>query len=207
MPHTRIDGSLIEDGTIDASKMSSTPGDMLKADYDSNDDGIVNEAAACPWTGITGKPSIFASDESIVAVDNVRFENIIPSGNYLSGTLEAIDASMSWQNNSPYTTVSNNDSEDIPIGLLASCVAIKVFYLAVRGTDFEVGEFFLMSDGVSQTEIVDLQQSSPSFSATEGAGLSFSGNINGTGLELRVTSDSSGDDTKFFARWANLKYS
>lgn len=37
-------------------------GDMLKADYDSNDDGKVDAADAAdaaPWSGITGKPSTF----------------------------------------------------------------------------------------------------------------------------------------------------
>lgn len=34
-------------------------GDMLKSVYDINNDGIVDSAAAAPWSGITGKPSTF----------------------------------------------------------------------------------------------------------------------------------------------------
>lgn len=34
-------------------------GDMLKATYDTDNDGKVNEAEAVPWSGITGKPSKF----------------------------------------------------------------------------------------------------------------------------------------------------
>ena len=34
-------------------------GDMEKADYDSNDDGVVDAADAAPWSGITGKPSTY----------------------------------------------------------------------------------------------------------------------------------------------------
>jgi len=34
-------------------------GDMLKSTYDTDNDGIVDSAAAAPWAGITGKPSTF----------------------------------------------------------------------------------------------------------------------------------------------------
>lgn len=37
-------------------------GDMLKADYDADDDGVVDQAATAPWAGITGKPSTFPPD-------------------------------------------------------------------------------------------------------------------------------------------------
>ena len=33
---------------------------MDKATYDADGDGVVDEAAAAPWSGITGKPSTFA---------------------------------------------------------------------------------------------------------------------------------------------------
>lgn len=32
-------------------------GDMLKSVYDPNNDGVVNAAAAAPWSGVTGKPT------------------------------------------------------------------------------------------------------------------------------------------------------
>ena len=35
-------------------------GDMLKADYDADGDGIVDLAKSVPWSGITGKPQTFA---------------------------------------------------------------------------------------------------------------------------------------------------
>lgn len=38
---------------------TSAPGDMLKATYDTNNDGIVDQAASVPWSGITGVPSTF----------------------------------------------------------------------------------------------------------------------------------------------------
>lgn len=34
-------------------------GDMLKSTYDTDNDGVVDSAAAAPWAGITGKPSTF----------------------------------------------------------------------------------------------------------------------------------------------------
>jgi hypothetical protein len=34
-------------------------GDMLKAVYDTTNDGIIDQAASVPWTGITGRPSTF----------------------------------------------------------------------------------------------------------------------------------------------------
>lgn len=44
---------------------SAGGGDMFKASYDSNADGTVDSAdtaAAAPWAGITGKPSVFTPD-------------------------------------------------------------------------------------------------------------------------------------------------
>lgn len=35
-------------------------GDMLKATYDTNNDGIVDAAASVPWSGVTGAPSTYA---------------------------------------------------------------------------------------------------------------------------------------------------
>jgi Collagen triple helix repeat (20 copies) len=40
----------------------SGTGDMLRSVYDSNSDNIVDQAAAVPWTGVTGKPATFPSD-------------------------------------------------------------------------------------------------------------------------------------------------
>jgi Collagen triple helix repeat (20 copies) len=40
----------------------SGTGDMLKSVYDTNSDNIVDQAAAVPWTGVTGKPATFPSD-------------------------------------------------------------------------------------------------------------------------------------------------
>lgn len=34
-------------------------GDMTKAVYDINDDGIVDKAETVPWSGVTGKPNTF----------------------------------------------------------------------------------------------------------------------------------------------------
>ena len=46
-------------------------GDMLKSVYDSNNDGVVDMAAAVPWTGITGKPSAFTPDVHAHAISDV----------------------------------------------------------------------------------------------------------------------------------------
>ena len=37
-------------------------GDMTKAAYDQNNDGVVDAAETVPWSGITGKPAIFPPD-------------------------------------------------------------------------------------------------------------------------------------------------
>jgi hypothetical protein len=37
-------------------------GDMSRSVYDLNDDGIVEQAASVPWSGITGKPGTFPAD-------------------------------------------------------------------------------------------------------------------------------------------------
>ncbi len=49
-------------------------GDMLKSQYDTNNDGIVDSAAAAPWSGITGKPSTFTpSTHTHVSTDVTDF--------------------------------------------------------------------------------------------------------------------------------------
>lgn len=51
-------------GTVHWDNVTNKPalgggGDMTKAVYDLNDDGIVDAAACVPWSGITGKPATF----------------------------------------------------------------------------------------------------------------------------------------------------
>lgn len=52
-----LDGS----GKVPTSQLPSMggTGDMLKSIYDTDNDGVVDSAAAAPWAGITGKPSTF----------------------------------------------------------------------------------------------------------------------------------------------------
>lgn len=47
-------------------------GDMLKAIYDTDDDGVVDEAEAVAWSGVTGKPNLVAifTTEGDLAVDD-----------------------------------------------------------------------------------------------------------------------------------------
>lgn len=49
------------DFTIPKGQDGAGAGDMLKADYDSVGDGVVNAARAVPWGGITDKPVVIAS--------------------------------------------------------------------------------------------------------------------------------------------------
>lgn len=209
MAHSRIHGSLLQDSTISASKLDFTPGDMTKAVYDSNADGTVDAAdvaTAAPWAGITGKPSEFTSNEDIVAVDDSRFVNMNPTGSFLTHTLDAIDGQLLWEKADP-VEISDNSFEDIVIGPLASTLCVVFCYHAVRNGDHEFGRLILFSDGVSNHESALLDQTNPSFSAAATAGLTFATQINGSNLELRVTSDASGDTTKLFSRWANFDYS
>lgn len=53
--------SAIFDFTIPRGADGSGTGDMLKSEYDSVGDGVVNEARAVPWTGITDKPAVIAA--------------------------------------------------------------------------------------------------------------------------------------------------
>lgn len=52
-----LDGS----GKVPTSQLPAMggTGDMLKSTYDTDNDGVVDSAAAAPWAGITGKPSTF----------------------------------------------------------------------------------------------------------------------------------------------------
>lgn len=47
---------------IDQSGGGGGSGDMAKATYDTDDDGVVDAAEAAPWAGITGKPATFPPD-------------------------------------------------------------------------------------------------------------------------------------------------
>ena len=44
---------------VDDKMAASGSGDMTKAVYDTNEDGVVDKAEAVPWSGVTGKPSTF----------------------------------------------------------------------------------------------------------------------------------------------------
>ncbi len=59
--------------------MSNAPGDMTKAVYDTDSDGIVDAAAAAPWDGITDKPTSFtpsahASSHAISGADEIAVD-------------------------------------------------------------------------------------------------------------------------------------
>lgn len=49
------------DFTIPRGADGSGSGDMLKAEYDSVGDGVVNASRSTPWGGVTGKPAVIAS--------------------------------------------------------------------------------------------------------------------------------------------------
>jgi hypothetical protein len=46
---------------------SGSGGDMYRATYDTDMDGVVDAAEAVPWTGVTGKPSTFAPSSHAVS--------------------------------------------------------------------------------------------------------------------------------------------
>lgn len=47
-------------------------GDMLKAIYDTNNDGIVDSAASVPWSGVTGKPGTYPPDAHNHSADDIN---------------------------------------------------------------------------------------------------------------------------------------
>jgi len=57
-PGTVSNKVLRDDGTW----VSAGTGDMTKAVYDTDNDGVVDAAESAPWSGITGKPSTFPPD-------------------------------------------------------------------------------------------------------------------------------------------------
>lgn len=59
---------------------ADSTGDMLKSDYDSVGDGVVNSARAAPWSGITGKPTTFTP-----ATHNQAWSTIQSTPTTLSG--------------------------------------------------------------------------------------------------------------------------
>src|SRR4029077_774664 len=71
------------DGTGAYSAPPGTAGNMLKSVYDTNADNIVDQAAAAPWAGITGKPTTFPPDSTAELVARKGVANGYPS---LDGT-------------------------------------------------------------------------------------------------------------------------
>lgn len=91
-------------------------GDMQKATYDTDNDGVVdkanlaNTASAAPWAGITGKPSSFppaAHDASLVTtgVFDVARIPVLPSQKQIASSGGLADLTASQQNNIGQGTV------------------------------------------------------------------------------------------------------
>ena len=65
---------------VDDKMAASGSGDMTKAVYDTNGDGVVDKAETVPWSGVTGKPSTFPpsththTPESIGALDKETYD-------------------------------------------------------------------------------------------------------------------------------------
>ena len=68
-----------------------TIGDMLKATYDANSDGIVDHAAEVSWTGVTGKPNEFTP------AAHLHFTPAQAATSALSGTKSLTDADKEVQ--------------------------------------------------------------------------------------------------------------
>lgn len=62
---------LTADGSGGLAFAAAATGDMTKAVYDTNDDGVVGAADAAPWAGITGKPATFPPDTHAHAAADV----------------------------------------------------------------------------------------------------------------------------------------
>lgn len=205
MALSRIDGLLLEDNSITLAKLTFTPGDMTKAIYDTNDDGIVDSAAvaaAAPWTGITGKPSLFPSVETDVAVNNARFTNWTTAGAYLDSTLDALDTALVaiWQSSA--VTVADSSHEDVALGAVADCCGAHINYYLDRNGDYEIGSLLLITDEATTVEVFPMPLAQPTFNV--GApGVTFSGLIAAGIVYLRVTADASGDSAKVLVRWQN----
>ena len=54
-------GAAVLDFTIPRGEDGAGVGDMLKAEYDSVGDGVVNASRSTSWSGVTGKPAVIAS--------------------------------------------------------------------------------------------------------------------------------------------------
>lgn len=53
---------LASEAYVNGAVSAAGGGDMVKATYDTNNDGVVDAAASAPWAGITGKPATFPPD-------------------------------------------------------------------------------------------------------------------------------------------------
>lgn len=208
MAHDRIDGELITDASIDEGKLSFAPGDMSKAVYDSDDDGKVDAAEVAdtaPWNGISGKPTAFGSDESVVAVDNDRFANFTPgAGGRLEQTLDGIDTVLGSLAGLASITMSvpNNDIGYAVLGDTSSVGAAILFYSIRRGGDYRVGMLYLLSNGTN-VEIGKMPDFAPTFSVGD-TGVAFGGRVNAGNVELSVDTDNSGDSAEVTIKWISF---
>lgn len=208
MSLTRINGDLIDDNSIPASKLSFDAGDMTKAVYDVDDDGkvgIAEVAEAVDWDGVQNKPSQFPSDETLVTVDASRFENIVPADDVLSDTLTALDAAA-WRVLAPVTIPDNESTGiDITLGAAADVGAGKIIYQAVRGTEFEVGELRFLRSRSGSTVWIDwgpfLYNGDVLTAGKTDVGLTFEGTQSGGDVILRVKSDNRADDATLTVKY------
>lgn len=77
------------DFTIPKGQDGAGAGDMLKADYDSVGDGVVNAARAVPWDGITEKPVVIASGAT--SADARAVIDAVSSGELTTGLNGKVD--------------------------------------------------------------------------------------------------------------------
>ena len=76
-------------------------GDMTKAVYDTNNDGIVDTAAAVAWTGVTGKPATFPGDWSTTANKPATFPPSTHATTHNLGGSDAIAPDWTQVQNKP----------------------------------------------------------------------------------------------------------
>ena len=84
-------------------------GDMTKAVYDTNDNGIVDEADATPWTGVTGKPATYPPDSH-----NHSFLNLTDSPSSYNGESNKVIAVKDTEDGLEFVVQSGASFLDLP---------------------------------------------------------------------------------------------
>jgi hypothetical protein len=144
------------DGRFEYKDVSSTAGDMNKSTYDTNDNGIVDEAEEVEWSGVLSKPTTFPPESHTHVEDDIT--------NLDHTDINAIHTTVSGEINGLTVKASPVDDDILVIEDSANSYHKKKINLSAitsGATATLRGAATFTADGVLSTEVGTLRWYSP----------------------------------------------